>query len=217
MKRMLLIAVALLCAACTELPDMLYKSLLFGDMQSSGVFRGDDGVTYTFGNLEDFKGFPSSGRLVVLLEAYEKGDADDRYFARIVNYAVPLCKEPVKDLSEEEEAALGPDPIRMDRAVISGGHINMQFSIMVKDGSDVKHEINLELLPSTPNDTLHMVLRHNAKGDRYDGSDPDSFNTYSYYACFPIRDAVKAGNYSAMEISWLWDETWTSSSTSVKQ
>lgn len=96
------------------------------------------------------------------------------YYIRLYGINEVLCKEPVKQsfINENEEHrqdSIGNDPINVTDAWLGGKYLNVEFQVLVKNNSDVKHFINLvQEDVETHNDTVYVYLRHNAYEDGID-------------------------------------------------
>ncbi len=212
MKRFVIavLAAALCLTACMETEKILYRGSMFGTMQSRGVMLGDDGCVYHFTNFGDISSdFPIDGRVVAIFDVYSKIEGTERdYEAKVLDITVPLCKEPVICETEEEDAALGDDPIQMADGNWAGGYLNMVCNALVRPNSGVTHLVNLQIVPGENPDTLHTVLRHNAGEDKVTETILEDFSTYSFYASFPLADKIADGKTVVLEIKWFWDDKW---------
>lgn len=220
MKRItLLLLCAVLCLpACKTTKDILYRGSMFGTMQGTWIFLGDDGRTYRFTNIESSDFMPKEGRMVALFDVYEKvSGSENSYLAEILDYSVPLSKEPVTCSTEEEDAALGDDPIRMDDGNWSGEYLNMLCTVMVEEESRATHEINLQIVPGATPDTLHVVLRHKT-GESAEGEEgTGQYVQYPFYASFPLADKLVEGKTTTLEIKWFWDSQWSRICTPISK
>ena len=218
MKRIFLylICAALCLTSCKTTKDILYRGSMFGTMQGAWNFLGDDGRTYRFTNIESSDFMPKEGRLVAMFDVYEKvNGSDNSYLAEILDYSVPLSKDPVTCSTKEEEAALGDDPIRMDDGNWSGEYLNMLCTVMLEEESNAVHEINLQIVPGATPDTLHVVLRHNA-GEATAGEEgTGQFIQFPFYASFPLADKIAEGKTTTLEIKWFWDSQWSGICTPI--
>lgn len=211
MKRLLYVILCLaVLAGCDKAEPILYRGTMFGTMQSAGVMLGDDGGTYHFRNFSDMSSsFPSSGRIVAMFEVYSKlEDKEREYEAKVLQYAVPLCKEPVTCATEEEDAALGDDPVEMTNGSCSAGYLNLLCTALTREVSTVPHYINLQIVPGENPDTLHTVLRHNAGDDKVTDENVEFFSDHSFYASFPISSYLPEEGTIVLEIKWFWDDEW---------
>ena len=219
MKRILLFCVAaLLAASCNEIPDILYRALLFGDMTSPTVLSADDGCEYHFNNVTTDMGLPSEGRVVVILNALSKIEGtDNRYEAQLVNFSVPLYKEPVLCPTKDNADSLGLDPIELADAYYGGGCINMLCNAIFGTSASTKHVVNLAVDTSVASDTLHLSLRHDAQTDKMEVNEMDDYVEKSFYASFPMGDLIPASGEKVIEFSWYWDNKWQKAVKIIKQ
>ncbi len=221
MRRILpvILAAALCFCSCGKAFDVLYRACMFGTMQNSEVMLGDDGCTYHFTNLQDLEiTLPSSGRIVAMFDVYRQVEGTgNQYEAELMNHWVPLSKEPVICETEEEDEALGDDPIAMGDGWWSGGHLNMAFTLLLKDVTTVKHSVNLQIVPGASADTLHTVLRHNAGEDKVSVENVDFFKEHSFYASFPLQDRLPEKDPVVLEVKWLWDNEWHTVYTKISR
>lgn len=212
------LAFALCLTACTNTKSILYRASMFGNMTAAGVMLGDDGRTYHFSNDADFPELPQEGRIVAILDALDKQEGSgEHYDAELLNYSVPLCKEPVTCSTEEEVAALGDDPIKMEDGSWSGSYLNMICTVMLKSNSTAKHMVNLQIVPGASTDTLHAVLRHNAFADKIDEAEADLFEKYPFYASFPLADKLPEGKATVLELKWYWEGEWHTMCSSISR
>ena len=221
MKRILfaLLAAALCLSSCMNSKDILYRGSMFGTMSSSSIMLGDDGRTYYFTNTGDFGSeIPTSGRIVAVFDALKlREGTSDVYEAELLNYTVPLSKEPVVCETPEEDEALGDDPLRFTDGTWGGGHLNLLCSAYLRMDSKVSHLINLQLVPGENADTLHTVLRHNAGEDKVTDLNFEFFTEYPFYASFPLEDRIPESGSVILEITWYWDNEWHSICTELKK
>lgn len=220
MKRsifLLLLAAACICG-CTNTKGILYRGSMFGTMTGPLVMKGDDGNTYHFSNKMYTDAIPASGRIVALFDVYSKLDGTEKdYNAELITFNVPLTSEPVICKNEEEIAALGDDPIKMEDGAISGGYLNLLCSVLLHNDFKAEHKISLQLVPADNADTLHLVLRHHAGEDKITDDTTESATEYPFYASFPIEDKFPEGKTTVLEVKWYWDHKWNSEYSNIKR
>ena len=214
MKRFLftLLAAALCLTSCMSTKEILYRGQMFGTMKGVGVMLGDDGRNYRFNNNDQMTtNMPASGRIVAIFDVYSlmEGTSND-YEAELLDYVVPLCKEPVVCTTAEEELALGDAPVALTDGVWGGGHLNMLCTALMLPNSSATHTIDLQIVPSENADTLHTILRHNSGEDIINDLTRDSFAEYPFYASFPLDEYLPEGKSTVLEVKYLWDEEWHS-------
>lgn len=221
MKRILfaMFAAALCLSSCMESKDILYRGSMFGTLTNSATMKGDDGRTYIFTNAGELATeFPSEGRIVAIFDVIKLRDgSSDVYEAELLDYTVPLCKEPVVCETPEEIAALGDDPLHFTDGTWGGGHLNLLCSAYIRMDSTVPHYINLQVVPGENADTLHTVLRHNAGEDKVTDVNFEMFTDYPFYASFPLADRIPESGSVILEIKWFWDNEWHSTCTEIKK
>lgn len=218
MKRFLYIILCLaVLAGCDKSEPIIYRGTMFGTMQSTGVMLGDDGGTYHFRNVSELgTSFPSSGRIVVMFDVYSKlEDKEREYDAAVLQYAIPLTKDPVTCNTEEEDAALGDDPIEMSNGTCSAGYLNLLCTALIREASPVTHLVNLQIVPGENPDTLHTVLRHNAGDDKVTDDNMEFFSEQQFYASFPIGAYLPEEGTIVLEVKWFWQDDWHTVWTTV--
>jgi len=208
-----ILAAVLMLSACSRIPDILYRTFLFGSMDGQTVMYGDDGRIYHFNNTDGVENIPSSGRVVAYLDAISLQEGTDNdYEASLLELYLPLSKDPVLCSNDEEEIALGKDPINISNGIVSAGHLNLVCSFYLSDESDPeKHVVNLQVVPLSSPDSLRLVLRHNATDD-LTLTDEHELSERGFYASFPLDKSIpedKSDNL-ILEIRWFWDGAWES-------
>lgn len=218
MKRILLICfAAMLAASCNDFPEILYKGLMFGDMTGPSMFHADDGCWYQFNNITSENGVPTSGRIVALFNAVSKVEgSDDRYIAELVDFSIPLYKEPVLCPTADDADSLGLDPVAIADGYYGGGCLNFSCKAVFGKSMNIKHEINLAVDTSSPSDTLHVSLRHDAHKDKMEVNEMEDYSEKSFYASFPMGDLIPASGEKVIELSWFWDNKWQKAIKIVK-
>lgn len=218
MKRLLfsMLAAVICLTACDMTPDILYRAMVFGDMQGAYVFNADDGCTYRFTNVTSDSGLPTSGRVLALFDARKQVEGRENEFEATLNdFRVPIYKAPVQCLNPEDEAALGANEIRFDNGILSGGHLNTMCTVMKELNDTEEPVVNLQLVQGASSDTLHFILRYNAGKDILIALDSDDVQQYSFYACFPISDLIPEGQKPVVELKWLWGGEWNKTTTTL--
>lgn len=219
MKRFIIsmtLAAVCLCS-CDLTPDILYRAMLFGDMQGETVFRADDNCTYHFTNITASAGLPTSGRLLAYFDVRKQVEGTENEFEATLNdYRIPIVKDPVLCLNKAEEIALGYNEIRFDNGTISGGYLNTQCTILRETELHGEPNVNLQLMkaPDASSDTLHFVLRYNSGKDVVADFTTDIADV-TFYACFPIADLLFTDKKTVVEVKWLWDGTWNKACTTI--
>ena len=206
----IILAAALCLCACDKNWNVLYRGMMFGTMQNYEEMLGDDGCTYRFTNLKDLEvTLPPSGRIVAMFDVYRKIEGtENHYEAEILNRWIPICNEPVMCDSDDDEAALGDDPIGLADGWWSGGHLILVLKLELREYTTVNHLVNLQIVPGEYEDTLHTVLRHNAAEDKVTEENSEFFSEQAVYACFPLEDKLPEQGSRVLEIKWFWDEEW---------
>lgn len=208
MKRILAAAIAaisILATSCKEDSVLMYNVITFGNLEESGAFITDRGLTYHIKS-RDCEEFPADvTRFLIVCDVLKK-ISDTEYDIRLTSYLVPLTKTPVAE-GEVAEETLGDDPLNVGTGWISGGHLNIQALFYFKQEEGAKHVINIvrENGPF-PDDTLYYRLRHNASGE-YPGGDVDINDMVLGYAycCFPIAaDLPEDKDAMPVKLTWRW-------------
>ena len=196
---------ALVCSCQPDNEPFLFRSALMGYLQEDGALKGDDGRTYYFSNLVSGKDWGDVKRLMVLIDVTQKIDGENTYSANLLNYEVPLYKEPLVGNDQSLIDSLGTDPLYVNDAWLSGGCINMLNTLLFAD-HEKKHTVDL-LLKEYPlsSDTLKFALMHNAGDDVVDEYAEDlSDNTYSFYTSFPIEKYLPEKGGIVLSLEWRW-------------
>lgn len=220
MKRFIIIIAAVMLAAvcCKESNGMLYRTLVPGFMQDNGSMLADDGNTYLFNNPTMPEAFLKAKRVVALMDVIDAVDGQEKTFnAMMLEYALPVYKDPAECSTTEEIEALGKDPVNVTNIWYSGGCLNLQNVIMIGPDPEVKHTISLAMSPVTAeSDTLHFTLCHDAAADATLG-DLDGLTRYSFYSSFPIKDLLPETGSRVVELKWFWDEEWNSKYNTISR
>lgn len=204
-----LLLTACILAGCTPVKEILYRGQIFGFMTAPLVMQGDDDRIYHFQNADSDK-IPEEGRIVALFDVYEKIEGtENEYTAEMLQYSIPVYKDPTLCTTPEESEALGTDAVRMLDGDYSGGCLNMLCSALFNNDSGITHVVSLETDSTQPvKDTLHFILHHNAGGDAPEGDDNSNFTDYQFYASFPISEMLSKDKDTVLEIKWFWDNEW---------
>ena len=208
-KHFLLLAIlATVSVSCLKSDPFICRSLVMGYI-SNGVMTVDGGLTFYIqkSNVE-IKAKPEERVVAVcdVLETVENSNTE--YKVNLINYAVPLLKEPLRSSSIADEDEIGHDPVVPVQHWFAGGFYNVYLSYYYLVSSETKHEINLvydELRSNS--DTLYFTLRHNAKNEApgYDGINVSDLAQGYSYATFPIKEIVGEGSESvAIAITGEW-------------
>ncbi|MBR4826440.1 MAG: hypothetical protein IKZ91_00970 [Bacteroidales bacterium] len=201
MKRILpLVLLLLASAACLDDEPFLYRIILMGTPKANGTLLGDDGNTYSFPDATEFS-WTKAPRLVTTLDVREK-TGENEYSATMLEWKLPLYKNPVELTSGEVPDSLGIDEISVADIWYAGGCLNMLNVIKVVLGSG-EHRVDLMLDSREPyNDTLHFEIKHNYKDrDLYGAGNTD----YVFYSSFPITQYMPQKDSTVLEVKWRWD------------
>ena len=177
-----------------------------GYLQEDGSLKGDDGRIYYFSNVQDSNGWEDVKRLMVLIDVTEKISGENTYSARLLNYEVPLYKEPVVGDDQHLIDSLGSSPLQVNDAWLAGGCINMVNTLLFAD-REKKHTVDLRLKEYPPSgDTLKFALMHNAGDDIVDEYAEDfSGSTFSFYSSFPIDQFLPENKDNlVLTLEWRW-------------
>lgn len=197
---------AALCACAPDNEPFLFRSALMGYLQEDGSLKGDDGRIYYFSNVQDNNGWEDVKRLMVLIDVTEKISGENTYSARLLNYEVPLYKEPVVGDDQHLIDSLGTSPLQVNDAWLAGGCINMVNTLLFAD-REKKHTVDLRLKEYPPSgDTLKFALMHNAGDDIVDEYAEDfSGSTFSFYSSFPIDQFLPENKDNlVLTLEWRW-------------
>ena len=173
MKKMILavlgsIAVVLSLDSCKKDTTLSYNNETLGNVVD-GTFVSDNGNIYHIVEQNCAGKIDTMNRVYMISDILEKteGGKDEEYNIRL-NYLIePLCKdmELKSELSAEDDAEMGNDPIHLSEGWFSGGYFNAIVYTEFEVGSEVKHLINVVVDDSKTDGKLHMSLRHNAYGE----------------------------------------------------
>ena len=205
--RHLLLAAMLfaLCGCKMDGDPILFRSALMGYLQEDGSFNGDDGRTYIFNNVSPNDNLKGISRLMVLLDAKEKLEDGITYYADLLEYEIPLYKEPFTGMTPELVDSLGTDPLHIDNIWFSGKCLNMMNTFISLDGNS-KHSVDL-LVKEFPmqSDTLKLMLMHNAGTDKVaDTDDWSSGDSFSFYTSFPLENVMPEKGGFVLDLEWRW-------------
>ncbi len=220
MKRILLFCMTVLIAAsCADFPTVLYQGLMFGTMQGYATMHGDDGREYHFTNLTADTSVPTEGRIVAAFYATSQiQGAENAYEAELINYSLPVYKEPVPCATAGDSEALGTEPVQIADGYFGGGCLNLTCNAYFGPNANVKHELFLAVDNySAPSDTLRLTLRHDAHEDSIIGAEIMEFTIKSFYASFPLVDLLPESGEKVVSISWYWDDEWHTDVRTIKR
>ena len=210
MRRLLtILAAALVLASCQESQGMLYRTLMYGFVQEDGSLLADDGRTYIFSNATSFPDYMAAERVLAMFDVVEaENGSETRFKAMMLQFTLPLYKPVDSCTTDEEIEAFGLNPIDMTACNYSGGCINMENTIYVLEGSEVKHLVSLVHDTSrSSGDTLRLRLCHDAGNDAL-VSDFDVKRKFVFYSSFPLKDLLPDSGSIVVEIKWSWNDEW---------
>lgn len=207
---LLALAAALACSCNFDSEPILYRASMMGFLQEDGSFKGDDGRTYVFSNLESGHSWQDAERIMTIFDVTAELSVNERYAARLLAYDFPLYKPASFAQTPEEEEALGNDPILYKDGWYSGGCLNM-INTFLHGNPDTPHTVSLlvKQLPES-SDTLRVRLMHNAAGDSGESE-------FTFYSSFPISEYLPEDKSTVLTVEWLWDEEIHSVSKTIKK
>jgi len=198
-------ACALLAASCVFYDSNLYRDTSMAQVVSPNRIVLDSGLEYTIVDQKCDGTLETGTRVIVVCDIVKKRSAT-KFDVKLISFAVPLNKEAVRASTLTE--SLGEDPIFINNLWVSGGYLNMRFTVREFEEGKT-HYINLEWDDAAPIDTLRFTLRHD---DGIDGivipSEVDDSAVYgAAYATFPIEAIVPAGMKEIpIKLKWNWDK-----------
>ena len=197
---------AILAISCIKDDTLAYGVVTMGKVTGPNTLVTDDGIQFDIvektceGSIEGYD------RLLIVCNILKRLN-DNRYKICLNQFTAPLVKDPVKTstLASPGEG-LGDDPILVSSAWVSGGYLNLGFTVYMLDKEKI-HTLNLEFDDTAPADTLRFTLHHDddlpTPAEGYSEDTPAG----SGFCSFPINDLYPAGVTSMpIKLSWTWDK-----------
>lgn len=212
MKRLLLIFLVAAAVSCAKTDPILYRVITFGYPNGRSLLA-DDGMLYRFPTAASTFNWKEAERVFAVFDV-TRAVSDSVFEAKLINYSVPLYKEPAVVNGQEEADALGTSGIKVADIWYSGGCLNMINVIKVVEGGKEQHFINLAKDSGQPDgDTLKLSLHHRPEPAP---PDDDTLTDYTFYSSFPLKDILPGSGSTVIKVSWNWDGEDCSSGGAVK-
>lgn len=198
-------AVAVAAMSCQKDDTLQYNNMTMGNIVN-GRFVSDQGNTFNVvnqsceGRLEDQK------RAMVLCDVLNSTKGSDKeYDIHLRSFAYVLDKDAVALENAAEGDIAVQNPINIEQLWFSGGYLNMFIKFHVKEGSDVKHLVNL-VYSKDEEGRYVLNFRHNAFGEVLTSETMSSMAISSGYVSFPIAKFIE-GDSAKILLNWKWYKT----------
>lgn len=189
--------------SCKKDDTLYYNNMTMGNVYD-GRFVSDNGNTFNVVEQNCEGKVDTMKRAIVICDILkETAGAENEYDIRLNQLASVLTKNPIS-VTEAIGDAAAKDPINIRELWYSGGYLNMYIQVPVKEGSEVKHLINL-VYTANQDGSFTFELRHNAFGELRNDADPKSYLGGGHVS-FPILDVIKKDN-AKLNIKWKWYES----------
>ena len=189
--------------SCHKDDTLYYNNLTMGNIVE-GRFVSDQGNTFNIVEQICPGDLASQTRAMVLCDVLCSTDgADKEYDIRLTNFAPVLDKDaiPHSYTMEAGETSV-QDPIHIAELWYSGGYLNIHIKFHAKQGSDLKHLINL-VWSKDEEGRYILNLRHNGFGEVYSKENASEMYIANGYVSFPIIKFIEE-NEAKLILNWKW-------------
>ena len=202
-RTLICIAAAVVAAISCQKDDALqYNNMTMGNIVD-GRFVSDQGNTFNVvdqsceGRLEEQK------RAMVVCDVLNSTNGSDKeYDVYLKSFAYVLDKDAVALENAGEGDIAVQNPIHIEQLWFSGGYLNMLIKFHAKEGSGVKHLVNL-VYSKDDEGRYVMNFRHNAFGEVLAEETMSSMVMAAGYVSFPISKFIKEDNAKVV-LNWKW-------------
>ena len=194
-------AAALSAVSCTKDTTIRYNNATMGNVVN-GIFTSDQGNIFTIvdqtcpGKLDTMK------RAFVICDILSQMNGTEKEYEVRMNYISPvITNEAIYTSSLTKEMV--NDPIVLHDYWVSGGYLNIYFSVPVVSDSNVNHYINFEYDDTTQADgTYTIFIRHDGTGEVFNESNEGKIQLAYAYASVPVASIIKENN-AKIVVKWL--------------
>ena len=197
------IAAALMCIAavsCKKDTTLQYDNMTMGNV-TEGRFVSDQGNIFNVVEKDQSlkQDLLEMNRAYILCDVLNKttGGLDNEYDIRLKAMVEVKTKDIILLGAEVGEENLVEDPIYIEQAWFSGGYLNLYVIFPIKEGSEIKHLVNL--VQQETEEGYLFKLTHNAYGEKL-GTD----TTFGGgYISFPINSLISEDSAN-VKLEWPW-------------
>lgn len=187
--------------SCMKDNTLLYNNVTMGNVVN-GEYVSDQGNVFHIVSQICAGKIDTMARALTICDVLNKtaGGGGNEYDVR-VNY---MYKVLVKDVIAEENAdddAKVEHPVRIEKAWISGGYLNMSISFPYNAANMTRHMVNLIRQETEEPGTYTFRLTHNAFEDAITSDDTEGWQISGGYVSFPISTLI-AEDEARLSISW---------------
>lgn len=201
-----LFVASILALSCIKDDTLAHGVVTMAKVTGSKTLVTDGGVQFNITKQTCSGSIEGYDRVLIICDVLRRL-GENSYAICLDQFSAPLVKDPVKTSTLAAPGdGLGEDPILVSSAWVSGGYLNVGFTVYVLDKEKV-HTLNLEFDDTAPADTLRFTMRHEddlaAPSEGYSEDTP----TGSGFCSFPIDNLFPAGVTSMpIKLSWTWDK-----------
>lgn len=201
-----LFVAAILALSCIKDDTLAYNVITMAKVTGENSVVTDAGIQFDIVDKTCEGSIAGYDRVLIVCNILNRV-SDNRYKVRLTQFTAPLVKNPVKTSSLAAPGqGLGEDPVLVTSAWVSGGYLNVGFTVYILD-EEKHHTMNLEFDDTAPADTLRFTMRHDdgvaTPLEGYDENTPSG----SAFCSFPINDLYPEGvNTMPIKLSWTWDK-----------
>lgn len=194
-------AAALSAVSCTKDTTIRYNNATMGNVVN-GIFTSDQGNIFTIVDQTCPGKLDTMERAFVICDILSQKAGTEKEYEVRMNYISPvLTKEAIYTSSLTKEMV--NDPIVLHDYWVSGGYLNIYFSVPVVSDSNVKHYINFEYEDTTQSDgTYTIFIRHDGTGEVFNESNEGKIQLAYAYASVPVASIIKENN-AKIVVKWL--------------
>ena len=195
-------AAAFSAVSCTKDNTIRYNNATMGNIVN-GTFISDQGNTFTIvdqtcpGKLDTMK------RAFVICDILSQKTGTENEYEVRMNYISPvLTKDAILTSSLTKEMV--NDPIVLHDYWVSGGYLNIYFSVAVVSDSKIRHYINFEYddTAEAEKGTYTIHIRHDGTGEVFNESNEGKIQLAYAYASVPVASIIKEDN-AKIVVKWL--------------
>ena len=168
----------------------------------NGIFTSDQGNIFTIVDQTCPGKLDTMERAFVICDILSQKTGTEKEYEVRMNYiSSVLTKEAIYTSSLTKEMV--NDPIVLHDYWVSGGYLNIYFSVPVVSDSNVKHYINFEYDDTTQADgTYTIFIRHYGTGEVFNESNEGKIQLAYAYASVPVASIIKENN-AKIVVKWL--------------
>lgn len=188
-------------SSCMQDDTIRYNDMTIGQMEA-GAFITDYGIVYNIVENSYSGRTDEDGRAIILCDILRKTKgAEDSFDIRLKDMVEVSTVMPVwsGDESGQEQVE---DPVHIDAAWVSGGHLNCLIYIHIKDDKEDTNLISLIAGERAEDGSYEFTLRHNSFSD-VNSANPEGHTFTGRYISFPVSHIISEDT-ADITLKWKW-------------